>query len=492
MADKKGRIVLTLLAVLLFLLALGISLFLIFYRIPRTESINYYLHGSDSLYQEGKYKQAAVMLEKSVSFAQGRDDWRRIVKRSYNLSNETEDWNTYHYFAERAVKMYQGSDEFWVYYLSSLLWSGQYDRLLKYQDRLSDANYPTIQAEIRLTEESLALNKDLKPYEGVMIKLENERDAEFYEMVGNISGLDDLKVDALILWMGLGEKERAREIAGTLDNREKYLQILGLLFWDLKEVELSLSYLEGQDKLDQKNHNRRWTLNNLLGDGYFLLGDWEKSEYHYLTSREIKEDNNWKPLVNRAIIYEKAGIYKEASNIILEGLLEFSDVKEVVLYFLDNWQETYPVRAERIVNKYLIINPQDVEVRLAQFSSFPGELTPESYRAFLWELFNDNSGNEKVTRYLLWYMCVLGDHESMRIIMARHEKVIGARPQWFTLYEGLILALKSPPSYEEAEIVLREYYGRTNDWYGAMNLAILQEHMGKVEEAEELRKVVNN
>ncbi|MDC7224511.1 MAG: hypothetical protein PQJ60_12275, partial [Spirochaetales bacterium] len=133
-----------------------------------------------------------------------------------------------------------------------------------------------------------------------------------------------------------------------------------------------------------------------------------------------------------------------------------------------------------------------VEVRLEQFASFPEELTPESYRAFLWELFNSNSGNEKVTRYLLWYMAVSGDFDSMRIIMERHAKSVGERPNWYPLYEGLILALEQPQNYEEAEKVLREYYGASKDWFAGQNLAVLLERMGKTDEMETTEKAVRN
>ena len=493
MTDKKGRRVLIVLAVFLFLLVLFLSFFLYRYRIPRLESINYYLTQTDTLYEEGRYRQSGDMLRKSSAFARGRSDWQRIIKRAYLISRETGDWSVYGRYAERAVKLYQANEEFWVYYLTSLMWTGDYDRLFKFKDRLARESHPTVSAEIRLIEESLRIDDTLPPYEGVMEKLEKQRDAEFYGLVGQISGIDDLKADSLMLWMGLGEKEQALQISREITDPDSYLQLLGLFHWDLGDVDTSLEYLSRQDDKDKINHNRRWTMNNILGDGYFMTGDWERSEYHYLTSQSIKSEDNWRPLVNRAMIYEKAQIWKEASRIILETLSEYGDQREVILYFLDNWLETYPVRAERVVNTYLMNHPDDVEVMLARFSSFPEELTPESYRAFLWKLFNENSSNEKVTRYLLWYMAVSGDFNSMDIIMERHEKALGFRPEWFALYDGLILALERPQKYEEAEKTLSEYYDKTNDWFGAWNLAVVLDHLGKTDEADALRqKAVGN
>jgi hypothetical protein len=476
MADKKSRGILTVLAIFLFLLAFSLSLFLFFYRIPRLESINYYLTQSDELYEAGKYRQAGDMLEKASSFTQGYGDWKRIIKRGYNISLKSQDYGLYSKFAERGVKLYQGNEEFWVYYLTSLLWSGKYDQLLKYKDRLSGGSYPTIQAEIRLTEESLSIDESLKPFEGVMERLEGERDGEFYELVGDISGIDDLWADAVIIWMGLGDKERAKEAALNIQNPNDYLQLLGLMYWDRKEWDKAVDFLNRQDILDKENHNRRWNLNNILGDGYLLLNDWEKAEYHYLTSREIMEEDNWRPMVNRAMIYEQAGIWKEASRIILEALSLYGNQRDVVLYFLDNWQDTYPVRAERVVRAYLYSNPYDVEVKLEQFTSFPEEMSPERYRAFLWNLFNNNSGNEKVVQYLLWYMAVLGDFDSMQIIMERHERTVGYKPSWYPLYQGLIMALKAPQQPEEAKKILENYYEETHDWFGEKNLAVLSEY----------------
>ena len=488
MTNKKGVGLLTFLAVFLFLLVLILSFFLYRYRIPRLESFHYYLTQTDSLQRDGRVRQAKEALEKSSSFARGTGEWLRIIKRAYLISSESDDWNVYRKYTERAVKLYRGNDEFWMYYLTALLWTGDYDRLFKYRYRISEENYPTVSAEIRLTEESLEIDSELPPYQGVMQRLEQERDAEFYGLVGDISGIDDLKADSLMLWMALGEKEKAVERASTLGDVQPYLQLLGLLYWDRGDVQTAVDFLNRQDELDRKNHNRRWTLNNILGDGYFLLGDWEKSEYHYLTSLEIRGDDNWRPLVNRAMIYEKARIWKEASRIILDTLNEYGDEREVILYFLDNWLETYPVRAERVVNTYLNNHPDDVEVMLERFSSFPEELTPEAYRAFIWKLFNENSADEKVTRYLLWYMAVSGDFESMYIIMDRHEKVLGYRPDWYDLYEGLILALKKPQKYEESEQTLSDYYDKTHDWFGAWNLAVLLDHQGKSDEADGMRK----
>ncbi|MBN2627700.1 MAG: tetratricopeptide repeat protein, partial [Spirochaetales bacterium] len=462
--------------------------FLFYYRIPRLESINYYLTQSDELFKEGQYRRSEDMLEKSSSFAQGRSDWLRIIKRSYLLSRESGDWETYRNYAERAVKLYQGSEEMWSYYLTSLLWTGRYDKAMKYEERLNDERFSSIAAEIRLTRESLNIDETKPPYKGVLDRLYWERDADFYTLIGTIAQIDDLKADAVMLWMGLGEKDKALSAALSLKNPDAYPQILGLMYWDRGDREKALYYLSLQNRLDQKYQNQRWTLNNILGDGYFLTGDWEKAEAHYLTSLEIKGEDNWRPFVNRALLYEQKKYYKEASRIILEALPLYSRVREVVLYFLDNWKETFPVRAERVVYSYLQEFPGDVEVRLEQISSFPEEMTPEAYRAFLWELFNENSENVKVTEYLLWYMAVLGDFESMQIIMERHEKALGKRPDNYPLYEGLIRALKRPQDPQEAVRILEEYYTATGDWFAAWNLMVLMKNAGMTDEAETWKK----
>ncbi len=488
MTDKKGRIILTLLAVFLFLLALALGLFLFYHPITPVESINYYFTQSDAFYGNGNFRRSREMLERATSFTKGRTDWLRIIKRAYRLSRETGDWEIYRIYAERAVKLYQGNEEMWSYYLTSLLWTGKFEKALKYEDRLKQEDYASIEAEIRLTRESLNIDQNAVPYRGVLNRLYWERDAEFYELIGGIAGLDDLKIDALMLWMGLGEKEKARAAALSLSHPEDYPQILGLFYWDLKDWKNALTYLSLQNRRDENNQNRRWTLNNMLGDGYFLTGDWERAEYHYLTSLEIKEEDNWRPYVNRAMLYEQKKYYKEASHIILEALGKYSRVREVVLYFLDNWQDTFPVRSERVVYSYLQEHPDDVEVRLKQISAFPEEMTPEGYRAFLWELFNGNSGNTKVTGYLLWYMAVLGDFQSMQVILERHERAVGKRPDNYPLYEALIRVLKRPQDPAGARAILEAYYNETGDRFGAWNLAVLLEQEGRTEEANNLKK----
>ena len=486
MAERNKRVILILLSSLLFLLTIAISLFLLFYRVPKIDSIQYYLTQCDEEISGNQLKLAEGSLLKATSFTQNRLDWLSIVKRSYLISQKQDDWKLYNNYAERAVKLYQGNDEFWAFYLSSLMWTGQYNELEKYESRLKGESFPTLQAEIRLIKESLLIDKSLPPYRGVLHRLEKERDAEFYELIGNITQIDGLKIDAAMLWMGLEEKDRAIQVLNKLMNPEDYAQIVGNIYWDNREYEKALIYLDVQNSLDKKNHTERWTLNNMLGDGYFFSGDWEKADYYYLKSLEIKSEDNWKPLVNRSLLNEQAGIYKTASEIIFQAIEKYGNRREVVLYFLDNWYSTYPVRAERVISHYLMNNPKDVDVLLQNFITFPEEIPPEKYHAFLWKLFNENTTSETITRYLLWYMLGLGDFESVGIVMERHARVVGYEPQWFSLFKGVALALNKPPRLVEAEQELEKYYLAYKDSFGQYNLSVIQEKLGNTKKIEAL------
>jgi hypothetical protein len=487
MAERNSRVILIILSSFLFLLALGLSLFLVFYKVPAHDSIQYYLSKCDNEINGNQLKLAEDSLTKATTFTKNRMDWSRVIKRAYLISELRGEWNLYYKYSERAVKLFQGQEEFWAYYLTSLIWTGQYDDLAKYESRISEDKFPTIKAEMRLIKESLNIDDSLPPYAGVMELLEKKKDAEFYELIGSITDIDGLKLDAAMLWMGLEDKDRALKVISDLKNPDNYAQILGNIYWDNNLLDTAMKYYEIQNDLDIKNHTERWTLNSILGDGYLLSGDWEKADYHYLKSLEINKDNNWRPLINRSLLHENAGIFKTASQIIFEAIEKYGDQREVVLYFLDNWRDTYPVRAERIVSRYLMNHPGDVDVLLAKLVTFPEEITPEKYHAFLWNLFNENSKSESITRYLLWYMIGLRDFESLNIIMERHSRIIGYEPDWFSLYRGVELALERPPLLEEAERELLKYYNEYKDEFGAHNLSVIYDKMGKLEEAESLR-----
>lgn len=485
----KSKRVLVILSFFLFLLVLGLGSFLVLMRVPRLQSINFYLNECDSYVRQEKFNSANDSLEKATSFTEGQFDWIRIIKRAHGLSQVTNDWNYLKNYSERAVKLYQGNGDLWAYYLSSLLWTGNYDEAQKYSERLTDDRYASIKAEIRLAQESLRIDDTLPPYEGVMRQLDQEKEGDFYSLVGSITGIDGIKIDAALLWMGLGNKERALEEINSLNNPAEYAQILGLILWDMEMYDQSMSYLIAQNMQDIKNHNNRWTLNNIIADGFLMKEEWEKAEFYYLNSLEINSGDNWRAQINRALLYEKVGVFKKSSELVFDALKDHSDQQEVVLYFLKNWQEVYPVRAERVVAQYLMDNPYEVDVLLEKYIYFPKEMTPEKYRAFLWELFNENSESEKVCRYLISYLIGVGDFQGVQIIMERYEKIIGYQPTWFSLYKGIIYSLSSPPQFLLAEEEFKKYHGQFEDPFGEHNLRVLLNKLGKSQEADLLESV---
>jgi len=471
--EKNVPVSYIIIASLLFFCLSALLVFLIYNHKIQSDPVEWRVAFSVSKLDEGDIKAAWKSLRKSFIKAETSRDWKMIMHQAYLISSESENWNYLRKASSKAVSHYRGREDFWAVYLSSLLWSEQYKKAFRFQQRIQSEALKSISAEIFLVEESLRLDPDIKPYKGVLDLLERKREAEYYEHIARLTDNNPLKADAAILWMGRGEIEKAYNLIRNMADSQVPDQISGYIAYDYGDWKLAQSFLLNQLQIDKQNHIERWTLNSMLADLYYLLSDYEEAEKFYKYSLDIDHSvENWKSVLNLSILYQQMGIEKSSRKWMEEAMDNLIDQPEVIRHFAEFWRKEYPVIAERFLTQYLQEHPDDTSMKLSQMLNFPKEMTPVEYSAFLWDLFNKDTADTLVSRFLVWYLMSLGDYQGALLVIERHHRM-NPLENWTPLYESIILALLSPENWEETDEILSSGLPGTSSGFATYNHAVI-------------------
>jgi len=462
----------------LFLLLSFLLLWMLFHPIDREEKFQQYYIESVNALEAQDYDTSWRNLRRLKGYAEDADDWYKILDQANRLSKEKDQWVYLRKIAVLAIKHHPEQEDFWAVYVCAHLWEGKFQKAYNEVDRLYSPKFQTIAAEVFLVNESLKIDPEIKPFDGVLTALKENLDPQYYHYIASYTQNDALKADAALLWLLQGDLEKAYTLTKDIADSRVPDQLSGYIAYDWGDFSLAQTYLLNQLMVDKAAHRERWTLNALLGDISFMMNQYDEAERYYVRSLELQPDNNWKSQLNLSLLSHIQGLDKVSLNRMEEALEKYPHSPEVIMHFIKYWKEEYPVVSRRLLNHYLAENPQNVHMKLEAMLHFPEEMSPLEYSALLWDLFNQDDSNVDISRFLVWYLLSMGDMESAEIVIDRHRSA-NKQEQWTGLYEGIIASLTSTESWNYAEEQFETSRVEVLFPYALYNLAVLQAKQGK-------------
>jgi tetratricopeptide (TPR) repeat protein len=421
-------------------------------------------------------------LKRASFYCRTYEQWCELLDLSFNLSETTENWEFLQSIASKAKRKFPGHELFQALYVSSTMWNGQIDKAKDQLKNLRDPRFDGIEAELLLIQESLRIDPEVKPFEGVLNSLKNYQDPAYYEKIARITGNDPLLADAAILWMFAGNLTHSYELIRNMSDPTVADQIPGYISYDYGDLPRAQSYLTNQLMVDRSNHNERWTINELLGDIAYMLHQDSLAEEYYLRSIDIHGSGYWKSYLNLSLLYQRQKILKLSQLYMEKALQLYPEQPEVIEHFVINWKDTYPVVSQRLISIYMSEHPEDITMALSQILNFPAQMTPQEYSAFLWELFNKDSSNKDVAKFLVWYLTSAGDFSGAQLVLERYGR-LNQDVHWSYVYSAVIMALESQENLDEAIELLNHSLEYRRDWFVLYNLAVLEAKYGRFNEA---------
>lgn len=477
-AERRFSTTLIIGASFLFLIISVLLLWILLNPVDSNERFHEFRNKSESALLLQNYGSCWKSISKLNRFADSSEDWYVVLDLANQLSKKTSKWSYLRKMAAQAVKRHPENEDFWAIYVCAHLWDKKLQKAYDEVDRLYSPEFSNIAAEVFLVKESLSINPDIQPYQGVLTALEENRDPEYYEYIAAYTQNDPLKADAALLWLLEGELERAYLLTKNISDARVPDQISGYIAYDWGDFPLAQSYLLNQMLVDRNSHRERWTLNAILADIAFFSGNYAESEAYYQRSLELEKDRNWKSLLNLSLLSHIQGLDKVSLTRMENALESYPENPFVIVHFIKFWQDEYPVVSKRLLMQYLSSFPDNVSMQLEQMLYFPEKMSPLEYNAVLWELFNKDSGDIDVSRFLVWYLLSMGDYHSAEIVIDRH-RFSNPQEQWTGLYEGIIESLESTDSWSEAEKLFNSAMLEDLQPYALFNLAVLQTKQGK-------------
>ena len=475
MSKDIGKIrQLIVLALVLFMIASILGIFILFQ--PEDDRFQFYIHAADISLQNGSYRDLPDLLLKASRYADTRDQWFSLFKRSYLSARETGDFLSFYELISRSRKFLKAGIEHDALYTASLLWTDQYEKASASLYAINQPGYETLTAETLLSFEVFRNYNigEKDPITYIKEKIAYQEDPVFFQVIGELSDNEILLYNSAVLFMEAGETEKASVILDSLSTKRIPPYSLGIVYYDLAQYPEALKHYQAQDVVDQIKENQRYSMKEQIGDIYFLLHDREEALLAYEEALQRHESGSWKLYRNIGRLYFRDGYSRKAKLLLEKGLNVFPDQIELLSDYVSYFSRDYSLIVEKRLNDYISRFPGDMQARLLKIRYFPDSLNPTQYQARLWEYFNESENNEKVTRFLLWYLSGLKDADSIEIVLKRYNYG-EEKPHWYYFYEGILASLRNDPvgalkKMEEASSIYPSWIYESNK--SALNLIL--------------------
>lgn len=434
----------------------------------------------DRMISGGGYSSAFSYLKKCTSYAQSSTDWMSIIKRSYILSDETNDKDFFYNSVEKAFGEYPGNEYIRVFRVYSLLEQGFYKEASNLSRSLENPEYNNLKVEAALSAE-FATESIADPFSYLLDLLQTTDDPDIFKRIGEITGNEKLLFDASVLYMKKGDVKSAYRLASGITGPWVNDEAIGMIAIDALEYRHALTRFISQNELDVRNHNERWAVQLIIGDLSQLSKLDKEADRFYRRSLEINSGGDWHQYANYSRLLKTQGRFHQSMTMLQDAINLFPDKeKELVVSMVRNQFDKNRSTTERYLKSFLNRNPDDPEANLLLMDHFPIQMTPEKYGARIWELYNKNPSNRAIAEFLIWYMLGVGDLEGTKLVLDRFDRDNG-RSYWTVFYRALSLSMNK--GFIEAEKLLNESIAMKETWYAYYNLAVIQLFLGKFPDA---------
>ncbi len=532
MIDGRGSRILPILAAILLLVALAVTLTIIFLRAPDNRRFDESILSAEFALNDGTKSALKRELLKASRHAISAANWKDILRISASAIPEepsASDFKLFTALAGRASSSVPGNQDFLAYWAWGMLRSDSTTKAKRHIESLSLNDWPSLRSEIKLKATIGDSTEDLQSFLG---KIEERPDPEFLAQAAMLTESAELTFDAALLYMLNGKPEKAYELAGILmreDNEREWLNdetftrravatALAGMAHDAGEKDEAIRWLSL--RIDDSNRRRTasWESLQFLGDLYweqFLLQgnqnyrkkaseSW-KSATDLITVAEdpsqLPEDS-WRLWINLSVLQQSEGNVRLAEETLNQALFLFPEQNEVKAAWARNLADVEPALARRLVRTSMAESDDSV-LGIAAMQVNPEAVTPRLYEARLWELFESvTSGGDKLqsvdsrilTTFLLDYMTSRKNMQSIDVAIDRYLKTYPDE-KWILSWRmaadasrglAMINLLASAPGeptpYEEFRSLTRS----ENSWRGLHDSALFA-----MQASDELNDVAN-
>ena len=458
-------------ASVLFVISCALALTLLF--LPSEDYFQYYLVRSDKDLGRQDYPALNESLLKAARYAQTREQWFSLFKRSYLSALERDDYHDFQNLIQRSRKFIKAGADHEALNVAAALWTGEYEKASAALYTIQNDRYKTLIAETLLSYD-VYRNYDLDgmtALEFIKDKIRYQEDPAFFESVGRKAENPVLLYNAALLSMESGDLDRAASIVNDLPSHRISPYHLALIFYDLGMNKRAYDALKAQALVDDMNGNQRFSIHQMIADLAMFSGRGEEALDEYRRALALDPRGDWRNYRNIARILLMTGYSRRAATVLKEGMELFPGQTALLSDFVSYYHRDAPLEVRSTLYAYNEANPGDTEAELLRIRYFPGEHSSLQYQAMIWDLFNHDVKKPEVARFLLWYLSGVGDLDGMEIVLQRIDSG-DDNPYWYYFYKS-VLALRMG-DHESALAHMRQVHAMYPSWYISYNLAVLE------------------
>lgn len=456
MVNGKNDRILPLLSAILLLLILSLSFVFFLLRVPDKEKLPESLLSAEMAIAANQEILASRSLLRASRYAVSVDHWMQILQLSARLLPEeprNRDYRLFEILSLRAISAVPGNQDFIAFLAWAAMRSGDLKKAQKLSEKLTTRKWSSLRGEINLNQLLSSQSKNLKEFS---LELQMHTDADFFDYVAELTESAELTLDASLAHMQTRNKSRAFELAQLLVNnnrrwnKNRNLQgIIGGLAriaYDAGKEEEAVAWLETGLKEARNRRTVIWEDLQFLGDIYWdiyrLQGNTENREkardlwYEALkiiseTSSTDIPENSWILWVNLSTLEKIAGNTRQSQSLLRSALEFFPKKSEVKAAWARRNMRTNPNVARRLVTNKADTTLDPI-LEIASLQVDPQSISPRSYEAKLWKLFNEVLRGSKdihpvdiriITTFLLEYMAYQKQYSSLDIAIERYRRI---------------------------------------------------------------------
>jgi hypothetical protein len=431
-------------------------------------SIDDRLTAIDTLINQGHMKKAKKeILKVNLKKTDSHLLWLRLIKRAYEFSIISEDYDLLSTITDQALKYYPYSQDFQAFHIQSLLKLKKYNEAKEYAVDLNNPNFASIKKTVSIY---AMFNGSYDSIKKATSEL-NKYDPNYYEKLAFIINSPKLFYDTMILWLKQGNIDRAKillpKIIMSQEVSPLYQTFMAYFLHDYPTVSNLLPTLSGQNFSSFENA--------ILGDIYYnLYLDKNEKLYldlsydYYLRSVSIDPKYSWKTYLKLAIL-SKTDMPNTALQFIESGLRYFISQKDLILAYAVLSKDQ--VKVEYLLQKLSPYTQDDPSINLYKIMNNKNKMPPEQQSYLLWTLVNKHPNSYQLAQYMIWFLLSHGNIEdSLKVIDFYKEK----DANWVSFYKALIYSQsKEKGSIDLSLSQFSGYLSIENVWQVHYNLGLL-------------------
>ncbi len=415
-----------------------------------------------------RYPEAQEQIGEFLPLARNKRETLRLLKRGFQIAKNMDKIRWFDTLAQESFKRFPRERDILYIASYSSIRKGNIERAVELMRGLRDDGLSLLQAEaaLRLGDRSL-----LPSYgERHLLTLLDSDDPAAFEKLGRKEGDKRLLVDAALLYLSEGDFEKALMIARDQRSDTDHDAFYASVSYDAGDFEEAA----GRLKRYLFSHKESPELTLFLADIQLLSGAIGEAQRNYrMLLNDQNSDLQSRALLNYAWILGSEGKRGAALTLLRHGYKRFSSDTRIGMELAKAYIDADEKAAIEILRSLIERNPENLDLIFLLFHLDTDRPDPKSYRLNLWRTFTANPTDERLCRYLTWYLLGLGDDTGVQLALSTYQRAGGYQNRpWFQHTWGLAKALEG--DYELALAYIDKSLGLSEDSGVLYNRAVMQ------------------